>query len=69
LLNLPGGDIYNGNFMEGNMHGEGYMMKSNGDKYEGLFIDNFYEGEGILYTSKGVIRGIWEKGEIKYIIE
>ncbi len=69
LLNLPNGDIYNGMFVEGKMHGEGYMMKANGDKFEGFFIDNLYEGEGTLYTSEGNTKAMWEKGELKYVID
>jgi hypothetical protein len=50
------------------MQGEGYLMKSNGDKYEGLFSENLYEGEGTLYTSSGTTKAMWERGDIKYII-
>lgn len=42
------GNIYEGDFLNGNFHGYGQLTYSNGDVYIGSFFKNKKEGKGIL---------------------
>lgn len=54
---------YEGDWTEGNMHGEGVIVFANGDRYEGEFRDNVPSGKGkYRYKDGGLDEGLWEQG-------
>ena len=55
----PDGRRYQGEFMEGEMHGFGEHTFPSGEKYTGQFSDNLREGEGTLGLAEG---GLYEGG-------
>ena len=58
------GDIYNGNFFNGKMHGYGeYHFKEGGGYYKGEFKNGEYSGNGIeKYSNGNVFIGTFLKG-------
>jgi hypothetical protein len=46
-----GGDVYRGEFLNGQYHGYGIYRSSGGDWYEGFFYQNLRHGEGKLFTA------------------
>ncbi len=53
---------YTGEYVQGNMTGDGVFEYKDGKKYVGEFKDNYFHGEGTLYYPNGKIEsGIWEK--------
>lgn len=60
------GAIYNGNWRNYKMHGQGTLTFKNGDVYKGEFLNNSMRGEGEMYYKKKgyVVTGIWNKDEL-----
>ena len=58
---------FEGEFLNGNRHGQGIYYYSNEDYYEGEWKDNKKHGAGkyFKFDSKIVISGNWEDGVIK----
>lgn len=58
------GDIYNGDFVDGQMTGNGTYYYANGTKYIGDFLNGNRHGQGILYDGNGneVYDGSWKDG-------
>lgn len=44
--------IYDGDFLNGNLNGQGVVYFSNEDRYEGQFV-NKMEGQGVFYYKDG----------------
>ena len=57
---MKNGNIYIGNFLNGNIYGEGEMCCKNGDIYRGSFNGNYFDG--FLVKKNG--RKIRKKGMI-----
>ena len=65
---LFNGDIYNGDFIKGKMHGKGTLTYANGDKLVGNFEDDVPSGEGTMYEKDNPIPyTINFKGGVKVI--
>jgi len=59
------GEIYIGNFIEGEMSGKGYFFYSNGDIYNGQFEDDYPNGEGTLIYANGKVSiGNFKNGKL-----
>ena len=56
---------YNGDFVDGYIHGKGIMLMTNGDKYTGDFVDGYMHGNGIMIDPNGIIihNGYWNNDE------
>ncbi|MCG8427354.1 MAG: caspase family protein [Chromatiales bacterium] len=52
-LKLPDGALYQGETLNGLLHGSGRLAWSNGDKYEGQFKDGFMHGDGVMQYASG----------------
>ena len=52
-INLSNGDVYEGQVLNGKMHGQGTYHFSNGDVYVGNFYMNGRQGKGIYTHSNG----------------
>lgn len=62
-LITPGGDIYEGNFVNGPANGKGKATYTNGDIYEGDWVNGTQEGLGkFTYVSGDVYTGQFAKG-------
>ena len=58
------GDVYDGDFVDGNMHGHGTLTYPNGDVYVGDFVDGDMHGHGTAtYANGDVWFGYWEYGK------
>ncbi|CAK58384.1 unnamed protein product (macronuclear) [Paramecium tetraurelia] len=54
---------YEGNFLQGKMHGQGTLILTNQEQYFGEFEDGIVHGEGEFTTVDGqVIKGKWDQG-------
>ena len=45
-MEWPDGQVYDGQFKEGKMHGKGILKEQNEDQYEGDFNENEKKGSG-----------------------
>jgi len=52
-LKVSGEMVYDGNFKDGRMHGEGTYLFENGDEWKGGFWNNFPHGCGTLEKNSG----------------
>ncbi len=58
------GTVFEGEWLNGDLHGKGSMIFHTGDRYIGEFKKGKFHGQGIFYNNWGVVNlGIWEKGE------
>ena len=67
-MTFPNGDIYEGEWKENVINGEGsYTYKKTGDIYSGSWVNGKKSGEGIYEFSKdsSMMKGTWEDGNIK----
>merc|ERR1719482_215954 len=56
------GDSYEGQFVDGLMHGQGIYRCANGSHYQGQFCENLRQGFGIFtYEDGSLYQGTWEK--------
>jgi radial spoke head protein 1 len=53
---------YEGDFLNGDKHGDGYYKSKNGTKYRGQYANNERNGKGVVYNSDDTIA---YEGEIK----
>jgi len=53
VRNYENGDKYEGEFVNGKIHGKGTYTYANGDKYEGEFVDGKFTGRGTFTCSNG----------------
>ena len=63
----PNGDIYEGEFFENKMHGEGsYTYKKSGDIYSGSWVNDKKNGRGVYEfgADKSILQGEWVDGQI-----
>ena len=62
--NPPGVDVYEGDWVEDRMTGEGVMAYANGDVFIGGWLDGEKHGAGThLYAGKGrAYEGVWDRG-------
>ena len=49
------GDVYEGEFVDGQRHGSGILISASGDVYEGEFVDDQQHGRGIYTLANGDI--------------
>ena len=57
------GDIWEGNWCDGRMHGEGMYSKHGNVLYMGQFRNNLYHGQGKMTDVNGDIwEGMWRDG-------
>jgi hypothetical protein len=63
-VNLPGGAVYKGNYVEGVRSGYGEYFYADGSCYKGEFRNNRFDGTGTLYDAEGavILEGIWAQG-------
>ena len=60
-IKMSDGSIFEGNFDNGQINGEGVAIYPNGDRYEGFFKNGKREGSGkITYKSGVTYEGQWE---------
>jgi len=60
----PDGNIYEGEFVRGQFHGNGKMIYKNGSVYEGRWINMYRDGEGsITFSNDDVWEGKWNDGK------
>ena len=60
------GDIYVGEYVDGEMRGKGTYTFADGNKYVGEFVNGTFHGRGTYYFTNGdYIEGTWENGEKK----
>eukprot|EP01125_Pyxidicula_operculata_P000737 TRINITY_DN1068_c0_g1_i1.p1 TRINITY_DN1068_c0_g1~~TRINITY_DN1068_c0_g1_i1.p1 ORF type:complete len:733 (-),score=221.83 TRINITY_DN1068_c0_g1_i1:201-2399(-) len=61
------GDVYEGNFLNGKLQGEGTYWYSNGDKYNGNWNGGDMDGKGTLYVSsqQSIFNCYWKSGEAR----
>jgi len=63
----PNGDIYEGEWVENRMEGEGsYTYKTSNDIYSGSWVNNKKSGQGTYSFGKdqSIMTGTWENGQI-----
>ena len=59
------GHFYNGKWLFGKYHGQGYKLWAEGHRYDGEWIHGLREGEGIMVYNTGKINeGDWTKDKI-----
>jgi len=66
-MEFPSGDIYEGEWVEGKMNGEGsYTYKNTGDIYSGSWLANVKQGYGRYEfgADKSMLVGTWASGEL-----
>ena len=61
IIEYNNGDIYDGNWLNDKIEGEGKIEYNNGDIYIGNFKNYLKEGKGILITSEGKFECIGKK--------
>lgn len=54
--------VYEGDFNDGDKHGEGFYKSTNGTKYRGSYFLNQRSGKGIIYNNDDTIA---YQGELK----
>ena len=61
-----GKDTYEGEFFEGQTHGQGVYIWSDGDKYVGQFNMGAVHGKGTMIIKNGTerISGTWENNQL-----
>lgn len=60
----PSGAIYQGEFVDGEIHGVGKLVYSDGREYIGEWVHRYQEGKGKMTMNDGrVFKGYWKKGE------
>ena len=60
----PDGNIYEGEFVRGQFHGNGKMIYKNGSVYEGRWINMYRDGVGsITFSNDDVWEGKWNDGK------
>jgi hypothetical protein len=61
-MKYANGDVYEGNFKEGKMEGNGKMRFGNGKRYDGEWKNNKRDGIGSTYNEYNVLvnKGIWK---------
>jgi hypothetical protein len=52
-ITYANGDKYEGQFVDGNITGQGIFTQANGDKYKGQFVDDKKHGQGIFTQANG----------------
>jgi hypothetical protein len=63
----PNGDVYEGEFFENKMSGEGsYTYKATGDIYSGGWVDGKKHGQGVYEFSRdsSMMSGTWDAGSL-----
>jgi len=50
---LSNGDVYEGDFVNGNRHGKGKITSADGSVYEGDFFDGIFHGKGKFTSADG----------------
>ena len=61
---LPNGDIYEGEYVDGQRHGKGMYQFRNGARYDGTYSQNKKEGEGTFYYPDGSkYEGEWKNDQ------
>ena len=64
ILKKKNGDIYEGEWKNGEFNGKGIYKYNNGNKYEGEFKDGNKDGKGIFTNKNGEqIIGLWKNDE------
>ncbi len=54
------GDIYKGDYVDGNRTGQGIYNYANGNVYEGQFKENKMHGKGKMKYANGTVKeGMW----------
>ncbi len=62
-LNYQDGSQWQGEFINGEPHGEGVLKYANGNRYEGEIMNHAPNGDGIMYFADGqVIGATWNDG-------
>lgn len=67
-MKFPTGDLYEGEWFENKMHGEGtYTYKKSGDIYSGTFVLDKKHGQGTYEFSadRSMLIGDWAEGQIQ----
>jgi hypothetical protein len=60
------GNVYTGQWVDGQRHGQGVMVWSNGDRYEGEFVQDLRHGQGTFTKADGTrYSGEWEYDHLK----
>lgn len=55
--------VYEGEYYNGVIHGNGIRYSRNGNRYEGEFSKGKYNGQGTLYYQQGSWSGEWKEGK------
>ena len=72
VMELPGGQIYTGNFVNWTKYGSGNLTWRNGDVFQGSWTDNDGGNGTITYSDGTLYIGQWRgdkrhgKGEMRY---
>lgn len=60
----PSGAVYQGEFVDGEIHGVGKLNYSDGREYIGEWVNRYQEGKGKMTMPDGrVFKGYWKRGE------
>ena len=60
----PSGAVYQGEFVDGEIHGVGKLVYSDGREYVGEWVHRYQEGKGKMTMADGrVFKGYWKQGE------
>ena len=60
-----GRDVYEGQFIDGRVNGQGTYLWSDGDKYVGQFKAGKAQGRGVMIYADGKrVEGIWENNRL-----
>merc|ERR1712117_938575 len=64
--NYPGGDNYDGDFVNGRPEGRGIYVYANRDRYEGQFRDGRPNGQGtFIFSNDARVTGVFQNGQIR----